>query len=111
MPSVSEPFGLVALEAIQNDVPAIISKQSGAAEVLTHVLKVDFWDVDEIANKIVAVLRHPPLGATLRQHGPLELRRLTWDGAAERVIQTYVAAGLPAPNGASGRGGLGKRGA
>ena len=92
MPSVSEPFGLVALEAIQNDVPAIISKQSGASEVLTHVLKVDFWDVDEMANKIVAVLRHPPLGATLRHHGPFELRRLTWEGAARRCEQTYHAA-------------------
>lgn len=92
MPSVSEPFGLVALEAIQNDVPAIISKQSGASEVLTHVLKVDFWDVDEMANKIVAVLRHPPLGATLRHHGSFELRRLTWEGAARRCEQTYKAA-------------------
>jgi len=94
MPSVSEPFGLVALEAIQNDVPAIISKQSGASEVLTHVLKVDFWDVDEMANKIVAVLKHPPLGATLRHHGPFELRRLTWEGAARRCEQTYAAVGV-----------------
>ena len=95
MPSVSEPFGLVALEAIQNDVPAIISKQSGASEVLTHVLKVDFWDVDEMANKIVAVLRHPPLGATLRAHGSFELRGLTWEGAARRCVQAYHAAGAP----------------
>jgi glycosyltransferase involved in cell wall biosynthesis len=92
MPSVSEPFGLVALEAIQNDVPAIISKQSGASEVLTHVLKVDFWDVDEMANKIVAVLVHPPLRQTLSHHGPFELRRLTWEGAARRCEQTYAAA-------------------
>jgi glycosyltransferase involved in cell wall biosynthesis len=94
MPSVSEPFGLVALEAIQNDVPAIISKQSGASEVLTHVLKVDFWDVDEMANKIVAVLKHPPLSQTLREHGPFELRRLTWEGAARRCEQVYHGAGV-----------------
>ncbi len=90
MPSVSEPFGLAALEAIHHDVPVIISKQSGVSEVLTHVLKVDFWDVDEMANKIVAVLRHPPLSETLRHHGPFDLRWLTWDGAAEKCVQSYA---------------------
>ncbi|MEM9165959.1 MAG: glycosyltransferase [Planctomycetota bacterium] len=89
MPSVSEPFGIAPLEAMRNDVPVIISKQSGVSEVLTHVLKVDFWDIDEMANKIIAVLRHPPLSQTLRQHGPMELRGLTWDGAAQRVVQIY----------------------
>ena len=89
MPSVSEPFGISALEAIKHDVPVIVSKTSGVAEVLTHVLKVDFWDIDEMANKIVAVLRHPPLGATLREHGAFELRRLTWDGAAEKCVGSY----------------------
>ncbi len=92
MPSVSEPFGIAPLEAMRNDVPVIISKQSGVSEVLQHVLKVDFWDVDEMANKIVAVLRHPPLGQTLREHGSFELRKLTWEGAAERCLQTYHAA-------------------
>ncbi|GAH90104.1 unnamed protein product, partial [marine sediment metagenome] len=61
MPSVSEPFGIAPLEALDNDVPVIISKQSGVSEVLMHALKVDFWDVDEIANKIIAVLKYPPL--------------------------------------------------
>lgn len=89
MPSVSEPFGIAALEAIQHDVPVIISKQSGVSEVLTHVLKVDFWDTDEMANKIVAVLRHPPLSQTLRSHGTIELRRLTWDGAGEKCVRIY----------------------
>jgi len=98
MPSVSEPFGLAALEAIHHDVPVILSKTAGAAEVLTHVLKVDFWDTDEIANKIVAVLRHPPLSRTLREHGCVELRRLTWTGAAERCLASYrLAVGQPAP--------------
>jgi glycogen synthase len=89
MPSVSEPFGIAPLEAMRNDVPVIISKQSGVSEVLTHALKVDFWDTDEIANKIVAVLRHPPLGATLRQHGTVELRRLTWDESAKACGEAY----------------------
>lgn len=92
MPSVSEPFGIAPLEAIRNDVPTIISKQSGVSEVLTHALKVDFWDIEEMANKIVAVLRHPPLGATLRQHGTFELRRLTWEGAATKAFETYHTA-------------------
>jgi glycogen(starch) synthase len=65
MPSVSEPFGIAPLEALDNDVPVIISKQSGVSEVLVHALKVDFWDVNEIANKIVAVLKFPPLLMTL----------------------------------------------
>jgi len=92
MPSVSEPFGIAPLEAISHDVPVIISKQSGVAEVLTHVLKVDFWDTDEMANKIVAVLRHPPLSSTLRRHADMELRSLTWDGAATRCREVYRAA-------------------
>ncbi len=89
MPSVSEPFGIAPLEAMANDVPVIISKQSGVSEVLSHALKVDFWDVNEMANKILAVLRHPPLSATLRQNHPFELRKLTWEGAAEKVLSVY----------------------
>ncbi len=93
MPSVSEPFGLAALEAIHHDVPVIVSKTSGVSEVLQHVLKVDFWDIDEMANKIVAVLRHPPLSQTLREHGEFELHRLTWDTAAERCVRAYQRSG------------------
>ncbi len=89
MPSVSEPFGIAPLEAMRNDVPVIVSKQSGVSEVLTHCLKVDFWDTDEMANKIVAVLRYPPLGQTLREHGRFELRGLNWDGAAEKCVKVY----------------------
>lgn len=92
MPSVSEPFGLTPLEALSNDVPVLISKQSGVAEVLTHALKVDFWDVDEMANKIVAVLRHPPLHATLRDHGSIEVRRFSWADAAANCLKVYQAA-------------------
>jgi glycosyltransferase involved in cell wall biosynthesis len=92
MPSVSEPFGIAPLEAMRNDVPVIISKQSGVSEVLTHALKVDFWDIDEMANKIVAVLKYPPLGQTLREHGSFELRKLTWDGAAHACEGVYASA-------------------
>ncbi len=89
MPSVSEPFGISPLEALSHNVPVIISKQSGVSEVLTHALKIDFWDVDEMANKIVAVLKHPPLSQTMKHHGEFELRQLTWDGAAEKCIDIY----------------------
>ena len=89
MPSVSEPFGIAPLEAMNHDVPVIISKQSGVSEVLTHALKVDFWDVDEIANKIVAVLKYPPLQMTLREHGNFEVRKLRWSDAAEKCADVY----------------------
>ncbi len=89
MPSVSEPFGIAPLEALDNDVPVIISKQSGVSEVLMHALKVDFWDVNEIANKIVAVLKYPPLEMTLRNHGNFEVRKLRWKDSAQRCAQIY----------------------
>ena len=92
MPSVSEPFGIAPLEAISHDVPVIISKQSGVSEVLTHVLKVDFWDIDEMANKILAVLRHPPLQKTLRRHGHIEVQKLSWRDSAKKVRDLYAEA-------------------
>ena len=92
MPSVSEPFGIAPLEALGHRVPVIISKNSGVAEVLTHALKVDFWNVDDMANKIVAVLRHPPLRSELRDRGWFEVRGITWDGAAKRCLSTYASA-------------------
>jgi len=92
MPSVSEPFGIAPLEAMSHDVPVIISKQSGVSEVLTHALKVDFWDVTEMANKIIAVLKHPPLAATLRQHGSFEVRRFSWNDAARACVNVYEQA-------------------
>ncbi len=89
MPSVSEPFGIAPLEALEHDVPVIISKQSGVSEVLNHALKVDFWDVNEIANKIVAVLRHPALQMTLRDHGNFEVRKLRWKDSARKCARIY----------------------
>jgi glycosyltransferase involved in cell wall biosynthesis len=91
MPSVSEPFGLAPLEALSHNVPVIISKQSGVSEVLTHALKVDFWDIDEIANKILAVLRHPPLHRTLRDHGHIEMQKFSWTDSARQLNEIYTA--------------------
>ncbi|MBX2852896.1 MAG: glycosyltransferase [Phycisphaeraceae bacterium] len=96
MPSVSEPFGIAPLEAIAHDVPVIISRQSGVSEVLEHALKVDFWDTHDIANKIIAVLRHPPLSKTMRKHADLEVRELTWDGAAAKCEAVYGELAGPA---------------
>ncbi len=89
MPSVSEPFGLTPLEAIKNNTPTIISKQSGVSEVLTHSLKVDFWDVDQIANKIVATLSHDSLSETLIENGRKNLSEISWNASARKMINVY----------------------
>ncbi|MGE5295632.1 MAG: glycosyltransferase family 4 protein [Solirubrobacterales bacterium] len=89
MPSVSEPFGIAPLEALQNGTPVLISKQSGLAETFHNALKVDFWDIDEMANKIVAVLRHPPLGEALRVNGRRETLRFRWEDSAAKVTDIY----------------------
>lgn len=89
MPSVSEPFGLVPLESIQHGTASLITKQSGVAEVLTHVLKVDFWDVEEMANKIVAALRYEPMNGQLVREGKRELMKLSWKNAAQKMKDVY----------------------
>ncbi len=89
MPSVSEPFGLTALEAAKYEVPVIVSKRSGVSEVLSHSLKVDFWDVDAIANKILAVLHYRTLKKLLKKHGRLEVESLTWDKQVDKIIDVY----------------------
>jgi glycogen synthase len=89
MPSVTEPFGIAPLEAISQGVPVIISKSSGVSEVLQHALKVDFWDIDEMANKIISVLRHPSLASTLRQNATAEVQRITWGKAADECLELY----------------------
>lgn len=93
MPSVSEPFGLVALESLKNGTPVIISKQSGVAEVLKHALKVDFWDIDEMTNKIVSVLRHQALKEDLKEHGMHEVQKFNLDEPARKVMDTYRRVG------------------
>jgi glycosyltransferase involved in cell wall biosynthesis len=89
MPSVSEPFGLVPLEAILHGTPSLISKQSGVSEVISHVLKVDFWDVDEMANKILAALRYPVMRNQMVREGRMEIQRLSWRNVAQKVLALY----------------------
>lgn len=89
MPSVSEPFGISPLEAMRTNVPAVISRQSGAAEVLRYAFKADFWDVDAMADKIFALLSYPALSAFAAAHGYEEVNALKWNGAAAKIRQVY----------------------
>ncbi len=89
MPSVSEPFGIVPLEAMANYAPCIISKQSGVSEVVKNVLKVDFWDVDEMANKILSVLSYKTLKKQLSVYGKREVDSLTWDKQVDKIIDVF----------------------
>ncbi len=89
MPSVSEPFGLVPLEALQHGTASLISKQSGVAEVLSHVLKVDFWDVDQMANQILSALRYPVLRSQIVKEGKRELLKMSWKEAANKIYTLY----------------------
>lgn len=89
MPSVSEPFGLVPLEALKHGTPSIISKQSGVAEVISHVLKVDFWDTDEMANQILSALRYPVIRHQMVKEGKEQLRFISWSRAAEKIQHIY----------------------
>lgn len=89
MPSVSEPFGLVALESMMNGTPVLISKQSGVSEVAKNVLKTDFWDTEEMANKILAVLGSDGLPAVLRNEGRAEACGISWKEAARKCLEFY----------------------
>lgn len=89
MPSVSEPFGISPLEAMKSNVPVIISKQSGVAEVLDYAVKVDYWDVDAMADAIYALLQYPALGKMFARKGLEEVTGLKWDNAAEKVREVY----------------------
>jgi len=89
MPSVSEPFGITALEAISAGTPTIASKTAGFSEAFNNCLKVDFWDTDEMANKIVSLLRYDPLHKTLRKEGKKEIQLFTWDRVADKTIDVY----------------------
>jgi glycosyltransferase involved in cell wall biosynthesis len=89
MPSVSEPFGISPLEAMQSNVPVIISKQSGVAEILTHAVKTDFWDIDAMADAIYGILNYPPLADTIIKNGKEEVIKLKWDNSARHVKDIY----------------------
>ncbi len=89
MPSVSEPFGITTLEAMLHNTPVIVSRQSGVAEVAHHVFKVDFWDTDEMANKIVAVVEHDALRNTMREQAYREVQGINWDTAANKCLHIF----------------------
>jgi glycogen synthase len=89
MPSVSEPFGIAPLEAIRTNVPVVISKQSGVAEILTHAHKVDFWDTEALADHIYALLNYKGLGVMFQKYGRAEVDNLKWENAALKVVDVY----------------------
>jgi glycosyltransferase involved in cell wall biosynthesis len=89
MPSVSEPFGISPLEAMQMGVPSIISKQSGCAEILTNVIKTDYWDIDAMANAIYSIITYPAMHTQLKEAGLAEVNQITWDKAGQKVIDIY----------------------
>jgi glycogen(starch) synthase len=94
MPSVSEPFGIAPLEALRHGVPVLISRQSGIAETLSHALKVDFWDIHQMANKMIAVLRRPPLRNMLRENGFAESEKFRWEDSAAKINKIYRQIGV-----------------
>ena len=89
MPSVSEPFGISPLEAMKSNVPVIISKQSGVAEVLDYALKVDYWDVDAMADAIYALVTYPALARMFSRKGHEEVTGIKWSNAAAKVKAVY----------------------
>ncbi len=89
MPSVSEPFGIAPLEALALDVPVIVSRQSGVAEALPSAPKVDYWDVRDLAGKVLLLLERPDLRAALVASGRRDMERLRWETAAERLVHVF----------------------
>ena len=89
MPSVSEPFGISPLEAMEMGVPSIISKQSGCAEILDNVIKTDYWDIDAMADAMHSIVTNPALHNTLRDRGIDEIHGITWEKAGKKVIDIY----------------------
>jgi glycosyltransferase involved in cell wall biosynthesis len=85
MPSVSEPFGISPLEALQCGVPSIISYQSGCSEILNHVIKTDYWDVDAMADAIYSICTHPGMADFLKEEGKKEVDEIKWEYAGQKV--------------------------
>jgi glycogen(starch) synthase len=91
MPSVSEPFGISPLEAMQSNVPVIISHQSGVSEILKHALKVNFWDIDAIADAIYGILNYGALSEMFKKYGREEVENLKWENSARQVRDIYLS--------------------
>jgi glycosyltransferase involved in cell wall biosynthesis len=89
MPSVSEPFGIVPLEAMQSKVPVIISNQSGVSEILEHAIKIDFWDTYAMADSIYGLLNYPSLSELFKEEGKVEVDNLKWVNSASKVSEVY----------------------
>ena len=89
MPSVSEPFGITALEAISAGTPTIASKTAGVCETFNNCLKVDFWDSDEMASKVISLLRYEALRESLAENGKKEIELFTWDNVAGKTLDVY----------------------
>lgn len=89
MPSISEPFGIVPLEAMRSNVPVVISKQSGVAEILKHAIKVDFWDIDAMADAIYGLCHYQALSNTFIRFGKDEVDSLKWEHASLEVKKVY----------------------
>jgi glycogen synthase len=89
MPSVSEPFGISPLEAMQVGVPTIISKQSGCAEILNNAIKTDYWDIDAMADAIYSIISYPAMYHFLKTEGKLEVDEIKWEYAGQKVRTIY----------------------
>lgn len=92
MPSVSEPFGISPLEAMQVGTPSIISRQSGCAEILTHAIKTDYWDIDSMADAIYSIVEYPAMYKSLSELGRAEVNNITWYDAGLKVRKVYEKA-------------------
>ena len=97
MPSVSEPFGLSALEAIRAGTPVIVSRGAGVSELARDVLEVDFWDIKQVADRIIAALDHATLRETLTTRSRASMSGWSWNQAGERIAGLYGRLGTPAP--------------
>lgn len=89
MPSVSEPFGISPLEAMQVGTPTIVSKQSGCAEILNNAIKIDYWDIDAMADAIYSIVKYPGMYKSLHEKGKEEVDNITWKAAGEKVRDIY----------------------
>lgn len=98
MPSISEPFGLTPLEAVAYGTPSVVSKQSGVSEVFKNCLKVDFWDITEMANQITSVVQNDALRDTLTINAQAECQNFSWESASRKVVDVYKqhVMGVPA---------------